>query len=388
MDDGARGTAAGGATTGVSVLGAVREARASKQPLRIVGARTWLNAGRPVQSSVELSLAHERGIVEYVPGDLTLTARAGTSLAEIEEATRPHGQWLPLDPWGGDQGTLGATLSTATAGPHSYAMGLPRDVVLGMEFVTGAGNVVRSGGRVVKNVAGFDLTRLMVGSWGTLGVITSATVRLRARPDVTRTLALDVATNHTNLNALAATLRALPFTPLACELVNDTIAARLGGTDRAVLLVRIGGNERAVRGQTTEIEKLGDTHVMDENVWTTLRAIEPAGASTWRWSQPPAQFGDTWSAADRATRALGPTLMHGSPLRGVVRMISPESRAGAAELSRHVRSFAGTVAVERLPAASWSDVPSAVAMDAISVGIRRTFDPDGILNPGILGSPT
>src|SRR5688572_27812167 len=166
----------------------VGDAYESRRPLRIRGAGSWLDAGRPTRSADTLSLAAHRGIVEYVPGDLTLTARAGTPLGDIVAATREHGQWLPLDPWGGDDGTLGATVSTGTAGPHALAMGMPRDVVLGMEFVTGTGAVIRSGGRVVKNVAGFDLTRLLVGSWGTLGVITEVTVRLRARPEETRSV--------------------------------------------------------------------------------------------------------------------------------------------------------------------------------------------------------
>src|SRR5687768_1682631 len=98
-----------------AVVDRVREAASAKRKLRIRGAGTWLNAGRPVHSDDTLSVSDDRGIVEYVPGDLTLTARAGTTLAEILQATKEHAQWLPLDPWGGDSGTLGATVSTASA---------------------------------------------------------------------------------------------------------------------------------------------------------------------------------------------------------------------------------------------------------------------------------
>lgn len=371
---------------GLLVADQVRAASGSKRRLRVVGAGTWLGAGRPVSSDDTLSLADDRGIVEYVPGDLTLTARAGTRLAEIEAATAAEGQWLPLDPWGGDAGTLGATLSTATAGPHSHAMGLPRDIVLGMEFVSGAGQVIRAGGRVVKNVAGFDLTRMMIGSWGTLGVITEATVRLRARPEHVRTIAIGMEAASVALNQLATRLRALPFTPLASELLSSRLAARLGVGDGAVLLVRVAGNDKSVNAQLDALRAWGNPTSVEETIWTTLRTVEPANASTWRWSQLPTSFGETWSAADRATRVLDEAFMHGNPARGVVRVIAARaSKVNAAELSRVVRSFNGTVVIESLPTAAWALVDSGVADDPVSRSIRQTFNPAAVLNAGILG---
>lgn len=150
----------------------IREAAHGATPLRIVGRGTWLDAGRAVAAHETITTLECTGIVDYVPDDLTLTARAGTTLEEIRSATSRHGQWLALDPFGGGQGSLGATLATNSAGPLATAFGHPRDLTLGVAFVTGAGVVARGGGRVVKNVAGFDLTRLMIGAWGTLGVIT------------------------------------------------------------------------------------------------------------------------------------------------------------------------------------------------------------------------
>src|SRR4029453_14619176 len=131
----------------------VRDAMSDKAPLRIVGRGTWLDAGRPVDAVRQVSLDGLTGIVDYTPGDLTLTARAGTTLAEIARATGAHGQWLPLEPWGGDAGSLGATAATATVGPVSGALGTPRDVVIGVEVVAGSGEVVRGGGRGGENVA-------------------------------------------------------------------------------------------------------------------------------------------------------------------------------------------------------------------------------------------
>ena len=162
------------------VADAVRAAAEAGEGLRIVGAGTWLDAGHPVSATRTLSLADDRGIVAYSPGDLTITVRAGTTLAEIAEALREHGQWLALDPEGGMDVTIGATVATGSYGPAATLYGTVRDQLLGMTVVTGRGDIARPGGRVVKNVAGFDLTRLMTGAWGTLGVITEVTLRVRS----------------------------------------------------------------------------------------------------------------------------------------------------------------------------------------------------------------
>lgn len=162
------------------VVDAVRAAADAGEGLRIVGAGTWLDAGHPVAAMRTLSLADDRGIVAYSPGDLTITVRAGTTLAEIAEALREHGQWLALDPEGGMEVTIGATVATGSYGPAATLYGTVRDQLLGMTVVTGRGEIARPGGRVVKNVAGFDLTRLMTGAWGSLGVITEVTLRVRS----------------------------------------------------------------------------------------------------------------------------------------------------------------------------------------------------------------
>lgn len=162
------------------VADAIRDATSAREGIRIVGAGTWLDAGHPVHATRTLSLASDRGVVAYSPGDLTVTVRAGTTLAEVAEALREHDQWLALDPEGGETVTIGATVATGSFGPAAILFGSVRDQLLGMTVVTGRGEIVRPGGRVVKNVAGFDLTRLMTGAWGTLGVITEVTLRVRS----------------------------------------------------------------------------------------------------------------------------------------------------------------------------------------------------------------
>jgi FAD/FMN-containing dehydrogenase len=384
MADGAERSRGG--TRMSTVQAAIREALSSGARLRVSAGGAWMDAGRPTSCNATVSLANDRGIVLYEPGDLTLTARAGTTISELKAAAKSNGQWLPLDPWGGDEGTLGATLSTATAGPHSVSMGLPRDVVLGMEFVTGNGDVIRSGGRVVKNVAGFDLTRLVVGSWGTLGVITEATIRLRARPAQIRTLAVEVSDSAQTLNELATRLRGLPFTPLAAEVVNRALAFQLGVGHETALLIRVGGNARALQRQVDEIRKLGASRDFEERVWPALRASEPARCASWRWSRLPSEFGNTWSAAQSAVRDAERALVHGNPIRGVVRVIAPET---SANVGQRAARFDGTVAVERLPSQEWRAIdPGTDRNEAIARAIRMKFDARGVLNAGIMGDAT
>ncbi|OYV65412.1 MAG: hypothetical protein B7Z72_12300, partial [Gemmatimonadetes bacterium 21-71-4] len=259
----------------------VRDAAATGTRLRVTARGTWPTANRPVTADALLSVTECTGIVDYVPGDLTLTARAGTPLADITRATRAHGQWLALDPYGGDAGSIGATVATASAGPHATAFGTPRDLLLGVEFVTGMGDIVRGGGRVVKNVAGFDLVRLTAGAWGTLGVITEVTVRLRALPDAHETLALGAADEPAAFDALATGLRGLATVPFACELVSGTLAARLGLPGAPTLLVRIAGNAESLRAQRDGLARLGAGafRQVDDAVWPALRTAEsPDGA--------------------------------------------------------------------------------------------------------------
>ncbi|MGI8510725.1 MAG: FAD-binding oxidoreductase [Gemmatimonadaceae bacterium] len=163
------------------IAAAISDAAERGESLRIVGRGAWLDAGHRVTATRQLSLAEDSGIVAYTPGDLTITVRAGTTIGEISEALRSHEQWLALDPAGGPDGTIGATVATCSYGPSAALFGTPRDQVLGITAVTGNGDIIKPGGRVVKNVAGFDLTRLMIGAWGTLGVITEVTLRVRSR---------------------------------------------------------------------------------------------------------------------------------------------------------------------------------------------------------------
>lgn len=375
-------------TTTSDVRDLVRAAVERRTPLRLVGRGTWLSAGRPVIAAESLHLAGLTGIVDYTPGDLTLTARAGTTLAEIAAATAANGQWLALEPWGGDTGTLGATVATGTAGPVAGSLGTPRDVVIGVEVVTGTGDVIRGGGRVVKNVAGFDLTRLTVGAWGTLGVITEVAVRLRALPERDVTVALRVPAGSTTLAELLTNLRAAPVAPLALELVSAAAARTLSLGTSTVLLARIAGNSELVDAQREALTTITDVTDVSADVWNALRTIEPADATVVRLSGPVARFTETWAAAERIAGAAD-GIAHASVLRSVARVILPQQGsdlpdaavAGLRDESRDTRIF------ERLSAALWPVLAPSAVSDRLSRGVRSAFDPHRLLNPGILGEP-
>lgn len=358
----------------------VRAALADGRRIRLAGAGTWLDAGRPVESDAVVSTRELRGIVEYVPGDLTLTARAGTSLAEIREATAAHGQWLALDPHGSDEGTLGATVATASAGPLAAAFGTPRDLVLGLEFISGTGAVVRGGGRVVKNVAGFDLVRLLTGSWGTLGLITEITVRLHARPQADESFAVPIGAD--DIDGVRRFLRGLPFPLYACEAVNAPLAAALHlGADAAVL-ARAAGNSELVSAARSGLRELGAPRAVGAEVWENLRRVEPRDAAVLRLSHLPTRLGEIWRAA---AASGGDALMHATPTRGLVRCILRDARVSAAAIEHVTQAVPGVTLVgERLPADAWSRIPTPAA-GRLSPGIKRAFDPGHQLNRAILG---
>ena len=352
--------------------------------MRIAGAGGWLDAGRPVRADDVLSVAAHTGIVEYTPGDLTLTARAGTTLAEIASVTRAERQWLALDPFGSPGGTLGATVATASAGPLAHMFGTPRDNVLGLEFVTGEGAVVRGGGRVVKNVAGFDLVRLVVGSWGTLGVITEVTVRLRALPEHDVTVALALPDRVAGLEERVLAVRSAALAPWALELVDGPLARRLGIGDAPLLLARFGGNEELVAAEAALLATFGDTKRVDGDAWARLREVEPESAVVLRFSQRPAQLADTWQQASDLARDLRGALLHASVGRGVVRIIIPRTDSPSLERAIWARRVETRV-FERLPGVLWPTLAPSTVRDPLSRRVKHAFDPRHLLNPGILG---
>ncbi len=364
----------------------VRDAARRGARVRIVGAGTWLDAGRPVDSSEQLSLATETGIVEYTPGDLTLTARAGTTLREIHDAVAPHGQWLALDPFGSDDGTIGATIATASSGPLATRFGGPRDLTLGLEFISGRGTTVRGGGRVVKNVAGFDLTRLLTGSWGTLGVITEVSVRLHARPEAEITLSVRAASTSDDIARVRSALKRWPFVPFACEVVSESLGRKIG-VGGAVALFRVGGNAEAVAAQKRAVAELGDTREVEPDVWGALRAAERDASIVLRLSRAPADVAATWNDSLAIAAAPG-AWASASPVRGIARCVIPSAGAPIRQLASVLSGVGSRVIAERAPDELWSAPPLTRDADQLQARIRDAFDPQRMLNRGILGGGT
>jgi glycolate oxidase FAD binding subunit len=375
-----------------AVVAAVRESAASRAPLRIAGRANWLTAGRPVSAEKALSLRDDSGVVDYVPGDLTLTVRAGTTLAEIERVTREHDQWLPLDPFGSNEGTIGATVATASAGPLATSFGLPRDPLLGLEFVNGRGEVVRAGGKVVKNVAGFDLSRLLTGSWGTLGVITEVTVRLYARPKVDRSFAVSLEGGENSTTAFVRAVTDSPLAPFALELMNGAAARSLGLGDDPACLMRFGGNAPVVEAQLKALSRFARIREVSQSTWTTFRDMDRDAESVIRISALPSRFLATAAGilADTQPRVVVSINLRRGVMRLVTRGDGDQSAANDVDavpvnFRTDGQSAETSVIFEKLPAEVWPVVPPSVASDPLSRGIKRAYDPHNILNPGILG---
>jgi glycolate oxidase subunit GlcD len=372
-----------------AIRDAIASARAAREGVRLVGAGTWLGAGRPTATTRTVSLAGDDVVVDYVPGDLTITARAGITLAALNAITRAEGQCTALDPFGGDSGTLGATLATASYGPLAHAFGTPRDNVLGVELVTGEGAVARGGGRVVKNVAGFDLTRLAIGAWGTLAVITEATLRLRAIPETDITIALALPRDARALEAALTRIRSLSLAAWSLEALNGAAANAIGAGNAALLLARLAGNEPLVAAQRAAIAAIGDTALLDGDVWPRLRHAEKSSAAVVRLSCLPASL----------PRVVSPLLVDGGlPMqgtasvtlsRGVARIAVPPAALGALPPVLGGTPDVGGVRLTRvwevLPAERWLDLAPSVALDALSCRVRDAFDPDRLLNRGLMG---
>jgi glycolate oxidase FAD binding subunit len=364
----------------------VREAAAAQSPLRIKGRSGWLTAGRPVAATDAVSVAELSGVVDYIPGDLTITVRAGTTLADLARLTGEQGQWLPLNPFGSDNGSVGATVATASSGTLSHGFGTIRDLVLGLEVVTGDAKIIRGGGRVVKNVAGFDLVRLMTGSWGTLGVITEITLRLYALPARRTTVAMEAPTTAPRLAERLHALNDAPIIPYALELVSEEMSRRIGLPARPMILVEIGGNEAAVSAQQVALGKLGAVIEAPEDSWDRMRTIANGESTVFRLSGLPGLLAARWDAAKRIVDDSDGGMMHASIGRGTVRCILP-TEVSPDEVEHLARSDPGsTLILETAPASLWDRISPTAIPDRVSQSLRRAFDPYAILNPGILGT--
>lgn len=375
------------------------------------GAGTWLRAGGPLGAvDAVLSVRRLDRIVQYEAADLTVTAGAGHTLATLGRTVAQEGQWLPLDAIATDEATLGATLATASSGPLALAYGAPRDLVLGVRLVTGDGRSLGLGGRVVKNVAGFDMVKLAVGSWGTLGVITETTVRLFPRPESDVRL-IARAERLEDLVAAARALATAEVAPASLELFEAPASGAAPGERRreARLVARIVGSGA---GAAREAERL-EARLAGLDV--ERREGEPAadgpghdpsaeGELALRLSLPAPELGDLIRVARDVGRLDGardelaatPYRIAVDAARGSVRLTVPHLRAEPpwgerwAERLRELRGTlerrGGGLTIEVAPAAVAGRVPAwghpGRAAARLITGMRAQFDPGRILSPG------
>ena len=399
-------------TTEAELADAVRQCATDGTPLEVAGGGTRLGLGRPVQAEKTLSISGLSGITLYEPGALTLVAKAGTPMADIDAALNAERQMLAFEPMDhrallGSDGspTIGGVVATGTSGPRRLQRGACRDAMIGVRLVDGVGNAIANGGRVMKNVTGYDLVKLMAGTHGTLGVLSEISFKLIPAPEKTVTLVCRELSFATAVQAFSAALGSSG---------EPTGAAFLPGQEGGALL-RVEGLEQSVGHRVATLQALLSSFGSWEQsegesstaLWQRVRDVEDLAGSdapVWRVSVKPTDGpkliesvardmpldfvadwagGLLWVSADkdvleergwRATRVrdadAGASALH------------QEVQQCVAEMGGHATLMRGAV-----PLRASVDVfqPQDPITRRLSEGLRRKFDPKGILNPGRMG---
>lgn len=398
---------------------AVAEAVAERVPMEIVGHGTKRGFGHPVQAAHTLVLNRLSGVTLYEPDELVLTAAAGTPLAEIEALLAANGQHLAFEPADlapllGGEGllgggpTIGGVVACNLAGPRRIQSGAARDHVLGFTAVSGRAEVFKSGGRVVKNVTGYDLSKLMTGSFGTLAVLAEVTVKVLPRPEKTRTVLIFGLDCAAAVDALTRAL-ATPHEVSGAAFLPAPIAARapvgrVAGGGRSVTALRVEGPGPSVLFRASALAAdIGPGVEVDE-----LHSHN--SAALWRWLADVGPFAADPFSADRQSvvwrlsipPSLVPALLRGLAVDdaryfldwagGLVWLALPpeaELDGGAARVRRVLAGLgAGYATLVRAPDALRGAVPvfqpQEPALAALTRRIKDSFDPAGVLNPGRL----
>ena len=382
-----------------ALAGIVRTAFRLNEPLAVQGAGTKLGMLRPVQAAEGLSTLNLTGTTLYAPKELVFAARSGTRLAEVEATLAEQGQHLIAEPpdyaellgtEGGAQ-TLGGVVGTNLSGPRRVAWGAMRDHVLGMRAVDGTGEVIRSGGRVLKNVTGLDICKLLTGSHGTLGVMTEITLKVLPAPESTGSVVLSGLDPERAVAALSAALGSPYGVSGAAHLPAE--AAALAGRLAATTLVRIEDFSASVTYRLgrlmAELAAFGEPALLDEaasrRLWALVRdaAVLPADAedAIWRVSVRPSRGPGVLAAA--ATQGARGYLDWGG---GLVMLAGPAVEGTHAAITRAVAQAGGVWTLLRAPDAmrnSLDVVPrEPVALQKITRRVKTVMDPRGVLNPG------
>ena len=374
------------------------------------GTRTALG-NRPARLDLVIDLSGLDQIIEHNPADLTATAQAGTTLSALQATFAAHGQFLALDPPLPDRATLGGTLATAVSGPLKWQYGSPRDAVIGMTVAQADGRLTKSGGQVVKNVSGYDMSRLHIGGLGTLGVIAKVSLKLTPLPAKQATV---VAAFDTIERCFGAALDIFRSDVVAMAITTfdhraDQLMGAFGSEDGQLLAIRLGGRPLTLERQLRETRSICAGHqptgveIVDDpgssRLWRSLadfgwdRATTPVIGV--RASVLPSRTQDLAAALSSpgGSQGLQPAIVshpaHGTVLIGWLSTGETSSDGAGSEVLRStmtaVQELDGSMVVERAP----MDVKSRIDVwgDAggqagVFRGLKEQFDPRGLLNPG------
>jgi glycolate oxidase FAD binding subunit len=384
------------------IAAAVGEAAKAREPLAIVGNATKAGMLRPVQAARSLSTRNLTGITLYSPNELIISARAGTLLADIEATLAEHGQHIIAEPpdlaaitGAREQQTLGGVIATNLSGPRRVAWGAMRDHVLGIRAVTGHGEAIHSGGRVLKNVTGLDLCKLLTGSHGTLAVITEVTLKVLPAPEAVGTIVLPGLDATAGVAVLSAALGS-PYSVSAAAWLPADAAARipaLAGFGQPVALARIEEFAASVAYRTDKLRadlRHDGTEILDDassrTVWRAMRDLTPLMAepadAVWRISVRP-------SSGPAVLRALADAFGGRGYLDwggGLVWIAGPATTAVHEAVEAAARAACGTWMLLRAPESLRAAVdvipPEPEPLARITRRVKVALDPNGILNPG------
>jgi glycolate dehydrogenase FAD-binding subunit len=389
----------------------VRAAIASEQPLEIIGHATRRAIGHPMATNAVLDLSALNAVSAYEPNELIITVQAGAPLADVQSLIDSKNQQFAFEPMdtsallgASGNGTIGGMIGAGLAGPRRIKAGGARDHLLGAHAVSGFGDSFKTGGRVVKNVTGYDLCKLLAGSWGTLAVMTEVTLKVMPKPESERTLMLagldDVTANRAMTAALGSPYDVSGAAHLPASVFGSATGAlaRLGSAGRAVTLLRLEGIAASVADRAGSLGKalatFGAVEMLQDDasaaVWADVRDVEPFAASgarglwpVWRIVCPPASGGALGQALARGSQ--GDVIYDwGGGLIWAAVPQRPDAMAGP--IRQQVEAAGGHATLIRASEETRRNVevfhPLAAGVAALGQRVRHSFDPKIILNRG------
>ncbi|MBI5084766.1 MAG: FAD-binding oxidoreductase [Acidobacteria bacterium] len=365
-------------TTALEMASALRESAASGRSLRLEGASTKRRmAGRADASADEVVTTGLSRVIEYEPRDLTISVEAGVKYAELSRLVAGHRQMLPLDPPCAAEATVGGVIATNSSGPRRRLYGTARDMVIGMKFATVDGELLESGGMVVKNVAGLDVQKILIGSFGTLGAIASVNFRLYPMPEATRTY-VQIFTSAAECAAARDEVLRGALQPAALDALNPAAAAQ-AGLEGFCLLVRAGGSEGVLARYGRELRGAAEFEgAREAEMWAAIENWPARQRYVVRAGHALKALGDVLESAPAAVVSRAGTGVSYLSFGDAQQLAAWMARTQGAGWTRIVEwSPDGDETIPEL----W---PDAGADLSLMTGMKKLFDPKGVLNRGRL----